>query len=262
MERGLMRVAFVIPAHNEERLVGRAVGACAAAGSASGAEFEIVVVCDACTDGTAEVARAGGARVVEVDKRVIAAVRNAGARDVIERFRAAGTGCRGGTATSRGTSENLLLFFVDADTAPRVESVLEAIEAVRGGAIGGGAVFEFDGLVPLGVRWTVWGMRAIIRTCNLTGGCFLFCTRAGFEAAGGFDETLLVSEEITMARSLKRHGRFVVVKTPVVTSGRKLRTYSTWEIVRLLVHGVLRPGMRKDRSKLDLWYGPRREDVG
>jgi simple sugar transport system permease protein len=47
---------------------------------------------------------------------------------------------------------------------------------------------------------------------------FLFCTRAGYEAVGGWDETLLVSEEITMAGALKQHGRFEIVRTPAPRS--------------------------------------------
>ncbi len=236
-----MRICFVIPAHNEELLIGRTVAACAAAGRASVEPFDIVVACDACTDRTAEIAAAGGARVVEIDRRIIAAVRNAGALAAIE----------------AGAE---LLFHVDADTWPPAASVREAIELVKGGAIGGGAGFNFDGVVPLGVRWTSWVMNTIMRTMQLTGGCFLFCTRAGYERVGGWDETLLVSEEIIMARALRQHGRFEIVRTRVLTSGRKLRTYSTWEIVSLITRGLLRPSMRRDRKQLDLWYGPRRED--
>src|SRR4051812_6859465 len=107
-----VRIAFVIPAHNEELLVGRAVAACAAGGKATGEAFEVVVVCDACTDRTREVARAAGASTIEVDKRIIAAVRNAGARAAIE----------------RGAE---MLIFVDADTAPPVASIVQAVEAVK-----------------------------------------------------------------------------------------------------------------------------------
>jgi glycosyltransferase involved in cell wall biosynthesis len=236
-----MRIAFVIPAHNEELLIGRTVAACAAAGRECGEEFEIVVACDACTDRTAEIARAGGARVVEVNKRIIAGVRNAGARAAME-----------------GGAE--LMLFVDADTSPPVASVREAIEFVKGGAIGGGAPVAMDGPVPFYARMILWLLNRVFRLLRWTGGCFLYCTQAGYEAVGGWDETLLVSEEITMANALKQRGRFEIVRTPVVTSGRKLRTYSAMEVVSLLVRGTLMPGLRRDRKQLDLWYGPRRED--
>lgn len=239
-----MRIAFVIPAHNEELLIPRTVAACAEATKQSAGDghvFEVIVVCDACTDRTAELARAGGARVVEVNKRIIAGVRNVGARAAIE----AGAD---------------LMIFVDADTSPAPASVREAIGHVQRGAIGGGAPVSFDGKVPLYAKLLLWKLNVIFRLCRLTGGCFLYCTRAGYEAVGGWDETLLVSEEITMANMLKQHGRFEVVRTPVMTSGRKLRTYSTLEILSLVIRGTISPGLRRDRKKLDLWYGPRRED--
>ena len=80
-------------------------------------------------------------------------------------------------------------------------------------------------------------------------------------AAGGWDETLYASEEIAMAKALKEHGRFVIVHEPVITSGRKLRTYSGWEILGMLFRIMIR-GQRGVRSRdhLDIWYSPRRAD--
>ncbi len=66
----------------------------------------------------------------------------------------------------------------------------------------------------------------------MTGGCFLYCTREAFDAVGGFDESLFASEELTMSSALQRFGgrrRFVIIRTPVITSGRKLRVYSGWK---------------------------------
>ena len=66
-----------------------------------------------------------------------------------------------------------------------------------------------------------------------------------------------------MARALKRHGRFVIVREPVVSSGRKLRTHSAREVFGVLWAGLTSRGtFVKDRSRLDMWYGPRREDPG
>lgn len=66
--------SIVVPAHNEERVIGRLLDALLAGGSGdgdgsgSGDEIDIVVVCNGCTDGTARVAAARGdrVRVVEV----------------------------------------------------------------------------------------------------------------------------------------------------------------------------------------------------
>jgi hypothetical protein len=60
--------------------------------------------------------------------------------------------------------------------------------------------------------------------------------------------------------ALKRHGRFVVLKDRVITSGRNLRAHSFWSIARLLIRLALRgPNGFRDRKGLDFWYHPLRE---
>lgn len=66
-----------------------------------------------------------------------------------------------------------------------------------------------------------------------------------------------------MSRALKRHGRFVVLKQTVVTSGRKLRAYSAGEILRMAAPLAFRGwGAVRSRDGLELWYERRREDPG
>jgi len=59
--------AVIVPAHNEAAVIGRTLGPLAAA--ASEGTIELIVVCNGCTDDTAEVARAyEGVTVVETDQ--------------------------------------------------------------------------------------------------------------------------------------------------------------------------------------------------
>jgi len=104
-------------------------------------------------------------------------------------------------------------------------------------------------------------MVRLFRATGFACGCFLFCTRAAFDAAGGFDETLFASEEIWMSRALKRQGRFVVLRESVMSSGRKLRMYSGREVLGLF-GGILLAGPKalRRRDGLEVWYGGRRED--
>ena len=78
---------------------------------------------------------------------------------------------------------------------------------------------------------------------------------------GGFDERMYGAEEIAMSQALKRQGRFVVLRQPVLTSGRKLRAYSGREVLRVLLRlAVSGSNAVRRRETLDIWYGERRPD--
>ncbi len=232
-------ISFIVPAYNEERLLGRTLRAIDQASRALGEPVEVIVVDDASTDGTAEIARANGARVVSVRRRQIAATRNAGANE----------------------AQGALLIFVDADTIVTAEVVRAAVAAMRGGAVGGGSAFRFDGRLPRYGRVMAAVAIPVYRAAGLASGCFLFCTREAFRAVGGFDETLFGAEEAAMSRALRRHGRFVILREFVTTSGRKLRAHSGREILGILLRlAVGGPNSVRRRESLDIWYGERRPD--
>jgi cellulose synthase/poly-beta-1,6-N-acetylglucosamine synthase-like glycosyltransferase len=232
-------ISFIIPAYNEEALIGRTLDALNSAAQSVGEPFEIVVADDASSDRTAAIAEARGARLTRVNLRQIAATRNAGARQAI------------------GDK----LVFVDADTVVSEEVVRTAIEAMTQGTAGGGSAVSFDGRLPRYAELVHPTLVRLFRATGLACGCFLFCTRRAFEAAGGFDEKLFASEEIAMSRALKRQGRFVVLRESVTTSGRKLRMYSGTQVLRLFA-GLLLAGPKalRRRDGLEVWYGGARED--
>lgn len=209
------------------------------AAAACGIEYEIIVADDASTDRTAHVAADSGARVVSVQHRQISATRNSGAR----------------------AANGDVLMFVDADTLISKDVLRRALDTVAHGAVGGGATVRFDGHVPLYARALIPWLTAMMRWIRLAAGCFVFCTRSAFEAAGGFDERLFGAEEIALSVALKKIGRFVILRESVLTSGRKLRTYSGLEVLGIIARGALSGGrMIKHRDQMGLWYDPRRED--
>ncbi|CAA9304038.1 MAG: hypothetical protein AVDCRST_MAG71-290 [uncultured Lysobacter sp.] len=97
---------------------------------------------------------------------------------------------------------------------------------------------------------------------RLAPGCFIFCRREAFEAAGGFDERYFAGEDIALSRALARQGRFVILREPVWSSARKLHTFSALDHLRLVFQLARRGrGLLRSRQGLELWYGKRRDDA-
>jgi glycosyltransferase involved in cell wall biosynthesis len=230
-------LSFIVPAYNEELELPATIESIRAA-AAEIADYELIVVDDGSTDATAEIARAAGVEVVAINRREIAAARNAGAR------------------AARGD----ILFFVDADTRISRQHVTGAIDALKAGYAGGSARVVADGIIPLWGSVLMKIFCAVYFANNLGAGAFLFTSRENFEKIGGFDEALYVGEEVYFSLALRKLGRFKILREAVVTSGRKLRMYSARQIVLRFVGIVLR-GKRgaMSRDRLDLWYDGRRE---
>ncbi|MEN1680692.1 MAG: glycosyltransferase [Planctomycetota bacterium] len=231
-------ISFVVPAHNEQALLGDTLDAIHAAAGEVDRPYELIVASDASTDRTAEIAAEKNASVVSVEHRQIASTRNSGA------------------AAASGE----WLVFVDADTLINATVLRAAIDTLEGGAVGGGARVDFEGKAPPLVWFLARLFEPIYFRLRLAAGCYLFCTRQAFEEVGGFDEQLYASEEITLSRELKKLGRFVVLPERVVTSGRKLRTHSLGDMVRPLGAMLLRGQKAFHRREgLELWYSSRRD---
>lgn len=231
-------ISFIVPAYNEEKYLGPTLAAIHSAAKEAGEDYEVVVADDSSNDATPAIAAQGGARVVTVQKRQISGTRNAGAR---------------------GSTGDMLIF-VDADTLVNGPLVVEAAAAMRAGAVGGGAPVRFDS-AP---RWVSVFMIAFtpfyFRVGRWAAGCFVYCTRAAFEAAGGFDETLYASEEIFFSQALKRLGRFVILRSRVTTSARKAEGVSAfqmlWLVIRLIARGP--NGVRRRDGAIAFWYPDKR----
>ncbi|PKN01886.1 MAG: glycosyl transferase family 2 [Elusimicrobia bacterium HGW-Elusimicrobia-1] len=230
-------ISFIVPAHNEERLLPATLQAIGEAAKSVGEPYEVIVVDDASTDATSDVARKCGAKVVRIERRQIASARNAGARE----------------------SSGERLFFVDADTLITSDVLGAAMRAMDSGAVGGGATARMDGRLPLYARAMLSASMPLFRMLRLAPGCFVFCTRRAFEASGGFDERYYAAEDIVVSNALKRQGRFVILREHVVTSGRKARANNLFDLSRLLVR-LLRYGL-KSRKALGFWYEKRTDDT-
>ena len=233
-------ISFVVPAHNEQACLARTLDAIHAAARAAAQNYEIIVADDASTDATGEIALRHGAAAVRVNHRQIAATRNTGAR----------------------ATQGDRIFFVDADTTINSCALIAALKCMEKGAVGGGAPVWVEGPVPLYIRVIEWVGGVAATLFGFTGGAFMFCTREAFLATGGFSERVYWGEEGAMTLALKREGKFVVLWQRVLTSGRRFRRISAFELfaggVQLLFSPVKMVTQRKPVEKI--WYDSNRAD--
>jgi len=232
-------ISFIVPAYNEELELLSTIASIRVAASGVNQPYEIIVVDDASTDATAKLAAQAGARVISINRRQIAAARNAGAR------------------AARGEK----LFFVDADTRLTPKHIYEGVAALEAGYAGGGARVIMDGAIPLWGRIFVRAFCTVYFALNLGAGAFLFTTRRNFEIIVGFDEQYFIGEEVYFSLALRKLGRFKVLREPIVTSGRKLRMYSARHLLGRSLSIIIRgQHAARSRDKLEFWYNGRRED--
>jgi cellulose synthase/poly-beta-1,6-N-acetylglucosamine synthase-like glycosyltransferase len=228
---------FVLPAYNEEHHLGSTLTALRGALDSLACSAEIIVVDNASTDRTAEVARAHGARVVLEPHRQIARARNAGGRSATTPY----------------------LVFVDADTAVTVDTVRATLAALDSGRVcGGGARICMD-RDPGKLAFALEGWNWIAHWLGLSAGAYIYCLRQAFLETGGFPEHLYAVEDLGFARELKRWGRrrglrFRMLREPVVTSARKLDWFSGAQLTRTLFTVLFSRGALRDPARLPLWY--------
>lgn len=169
---------------------------------------EVIVSDGGSRDGTVEIARRLGAKVV--------------------------TGSPGrGVQLNRGAkaADARILIFVHADTVVPEGAIESVRQSIADGAVGGGFFVEWRSERPilrLGGRLT--NLRTRLTRCPL-GDQVQFCRADVFQDLGGF-EPWPILEDLDFARRLKRHGRVALLEPAVTTS---VRRYQKRGITRTIV---------------------------
>jgi glycosyltransferase involved in cell wall biosynthesis len=225
-------------------LLGRLLDSVDVARAAYGHEdaIEVIVADNVSTDGTAAIAAARGCRVARVEKRVIAAVRNAGAR------------------AARGE----LLAFVDADTQVHPLTFIEIDKALAAGRVVGGATGARLERRSLGIALAYLTLVPIALFTGMDTGV-VFMRRQDFEEIGGYDESRLVAEDVALLLALKRLGKVRgqrlkrVTSAKVIVSTRKFDEFGDWHYFALIAEGLRHLMNRKSTQFTDkYWYKPKR----
>ncbi len=241
-----MLISIIVPAFNEERLLGGSlarINEAMPAFETRGWKTELIVCDNNSTDRTAELAQAAGAKVVFEPVNQIARARNAGAR----------------------AASGEWLIFIDADSQPSRELFEDVADEIRSGTcLGGGCTLKMDGDSRTGKAITGFWNR-ISRFGKLAAGSFIFCEAAAFRAVGGFNQELFAGEELDFSARLKKQARLsgkrfaILHRSPLLTSGRKLHLYSGRELLRLTVRATIwRRRVLTSREECHAWYDGRR----
>ncbi len=215
-----VHVSVVIPAHNEEKYVAGCIQSIRKAAERFGGIVEIIVVCNRCTDKTAEIAESMGARVIFNEDRCIAKVRNTGI------FAAKGH----------------MVMTIDCDNRMTEGTIREAWRLLRSGRyIGGGAPIRFE-RYSLALWLNDLMCRAAFGITGLYCGIF-WAEKKTFEAIGGFVDKRAF-EDAETAKKLKKYGKAqgkkytVLRKNHLINSTRKYDEMGDWMYFRLIVQNA------------------------
>ena len=228
-------ISVIIPAHNEEKYAARCIRSVKAAAKQYGGHVEIIVVCNRCTDRTAEIVEKCGAKVIYNEDRCIAKVRNAGI------FAASGD----------------IIVTIDCDNRMTKGTLKEiAFLLDTGKNIGGGAPIRFERYsVPLYLNDLL--CRVSFAVTGLYCGIF-WAERSTFQAIGGFVEKKAMEDAAT-AKALKAYGKrqgkkyTVLQKNMLINSTRKYDDMGDWLYLKLMFGniGTFIKAAFGDRSGLD-----------
>jgi glycosyltransferase involved in cell wall biosynthesis len=212
-------LSVVIPAYNEARHLPQYLPTVLTSlrqwETESGERGEIIVVDNASTDDTGQVARQLGARVIVEPVRNIGQVRNTGAAAAAAPY---------------------LLFF-DADVAVPAEAVIAVMNQVTSGTCVGG-------MIPPLYRPTRFGTRILVacwafyrRIFGGAQGVAQFCSRQAFTQLGGYRSDLFMSEDVEFFARLTRHGKRLgqpvahLTDLRVEPSNRRFDQWPSWRMI-------------------------------
>jgi len=209
--RRMPMISVIVPAHNEEAYLGATLDAL---NRQDYGNFEILVVANGCTDGTAGVAREKCSRLVTLDAKGLGVSRNLGGR------LAAGD----------------LLVFLDADTLLEPHA-LRTIAGQFNRRHGGGTLKGQPDSDRFAYR-VIYGLKNFMHRFVVRNGSsgVIICWKDQFDQVGGFKEHLELRENSELIRRLKRFGGYRYIgATAATTSMRRYDRRGVKHIVWLWI---------------------------
>ncbi len=203
-------ISIIIPTFNEEAIIARTLQRLIAITERH--EGVEIIVSDASTDSTP-------------------AILSDFAVTINQSAKGRSTQMNGGAALARGE----ILYFLHADTLPPESFIEDILTATAAGKRAGCFRMDFDDNDPI---MTLYGWFTQFPLMLFRGGDqSLFMERSLFNEIKGFDESLLVMEDIDIINRIERQAAFHILENHVTTSSRKFHDNG---IIRLqLIFGTI-----------------------
>ncbi len=219
-----MKLSVIIPTYNEAGEIGRTVQQVLNPQDLTLVR-EVIVADGGSTDDTTREAQDAGAVVIRATRKGRAAQMNAGA----------------------SIASAPILYFLHAETRPPIGFASSIVKAFASGNAAGCFRMRFDR-----DHWAL-RLKAWFTRFNATGFHYgdqsLFVTRALYDAVGGYDEGMIVFEDLDMVERLAQHTRFAVLPGPVITSARKYdrNSYLRMQLTFYRMYTLYRLGADQER---------------
>lgn len=179
-------------------------------------QTEVIVVDGGSSDGTVEIARERGVRVITSEP-------------------GRGPQMHKGALAALGD----VLWFLHADTVPPVEAPEQIVEALKKrGVIAGNFAVTFDSNRPA-ARFLTWLYPHLRKVGLVYGDSGIFVRRDDYVRAGGF-RPLPLFEDLDLVRRLRSRGRIIHLPLVIETSARRFEgrsfplIFARWSVLQLL----------------------------
>jgi rSAM/selenodomain-associated transferase 2 len=224
-------ISVIIATLNEERFL----PACMAS-LAGQAPHEVIVVDGGSRDGTVAVASAAGARMLVAPQR--------------------GRGPQLNHGAEAASGDALLFLHADARLPSGALERVDHVLAARREVVAGSFTLRFDNPALLYRFLAACGDLYHRFVPTLYGDRAIFVRRAAFVAAGGF-RPLPIMEDVDLSDRLRRLGRRVVVRGPVISSARQFQRQGAVRLVGKIIVAVAAYRLRvSPRWIAKFYYGP------
>lgn len=216
MEKEDIKISIIIPAHNEEKYIGKCLESISRASKLFKNQVEIIVVLNRCTDRTEEIAKSYDCIIVKNNDKNLSKIRNAGVE------------------IARGE----IIVTIDADTQMNEHVLSKAQEnLISGKYIGGGVTGKFERM-SLGIFVSTLLLIGplLFKYGAISVGIF-WCYKKDFQSINGFNGNMQMAEDADFAKRLKEWGKkngkkYGTIQNGMLTSTRKFDKHGDWVLLK------------------------------